>query len=77
VLRAQAVFGVTAVIMPGVTLGDGAVLGAIAAADVGAELAGATLHMGVPAIPTTKHAAGARALLPPICSSTAWLHYHC
>ena len=58
---AQAIFGVTAVIMPGTQLGDGCVLGAIAAADVGQELAGGTLHMGVPAVPTTKHQTGAAA----------------
>jgi carbonic anhydrase/acetyltransferase-like protein (isoleucine patch superfamily) len=54
------VFGVTAVIMPGTVLGDGAILGAIAAADVGQELNGGTLYMGVPATPTTKHETGVR-----------------
>ena len=56
----------TAVIMPGCVLGDGAVLGAIAAADVGQELAGGTLHMGVPAIATTKHQCGARPRRRPV-----------
>ena len=52
------IFGVTAVIMPGSILGSGAVVGAIAAADIGQELAGNTLFMGVPAMGTTKHDAG-------------------
>ncbi|CAL8464659.1 g4194 [Coccomyxa elongata] len=54
----QVVFGVTAVIMPGTILGDGAVLGAIAAADIGQELGSNALFMGVPAIPTSKHTTG-------------------
>lgn len=52
------IFGVTAVIMPGSILGSGAVVGAIAAADIGQELAANTLFMGVPAMGTTKHDAG-------------------
>ena len=54
----QVIFGVTAVIMPGSILGSGAVVGAIAASDIGQELAGNTLYMGVPAMGTTKHDAG-------------------
>ena len=60
---AQVVFGVTAVIMPGTVLGDGAVLGAIASADIGQELGGNTLYMGVPATATTKHETGLPFLL--------------
>lgn len=45
-------------IMPGTILGDGAVLGAIAAADIGQELGSNALFMGVPAIPTSKHTTG-------------------
>lgn len=56
---AQVVFGVTAVIMPGTVLGDGAVLGAIAAADIGQELGSNALFMGVPAISTSQHQTGA------------------
>ncbi len=55
---AQVVFGVTAVIMPGTILGDGAVLGAIAAADIGQELGSNALFMGVPAISTSQHQTG-------------------
>ncbi|KAK9904717.1 hypothetical protein WJX75_001194 [Coccomyxa subellipsoidea] len=54
----QVVFGVTAVIMPGTVLGDGAVLGAIAAADIGQELGSNALFMGVPAISTSQHQTG-------------------
>ena len=50
--------------MPGSILGSGAVVGAIAAADIGQELAGNTLFMGVPAMGTTKHDAGSTAQLP-------------
>lgn len=57
-IHTQVIFGVTAVIMPGSILGSGAVVGAIAAADIGQELAGNTLFMGVPAMATTKHDAG-------------------
>lgn len=54
----QVICGVMAVIMPGSTLGIGAVLGAIAAADIGQTLADRTLFMGAPAVATTKHDAG-------------------
>lgn len=60
---AQVVFGVTAVIMPGTVLGDGAVLGAIAAADIGQELGSNALFMGMPAISTSQHQTGAHQLL--------------
>ncbi len=53
----------TAVIMPGTILGDGAVLGAIAAADIGQELGSNALFMGVPAMSTSKHTTGGP--LPP------------
>ncbi len=48
----------TAVTMPGSILVSGAVVGAIAAADIGQELAGNTLFMGVPAMGTFKRNAG-------------------
>ena len=54
----QVICGVMAVIMPGSTLGNGAVLGAIAAADIGQTLADRTLFMGAPAAAITKHDAG-------------------
>ena len=54
----QVICGVMAVIMPGSTLGNGAILGAIAAADIGQTLADRTLFMGAPAAATTKHDAG-------------------
>ena len=54
----QVICGVMAVIMPGSTLGNGAVLGAIAAADIGQTLADRMLFMGAPAAATTKHDAG-------------------
>ena len=55
---AQAIFGTTAVIMPGSILGKGALVGAIAATDIGQELAGDTLYMGAPAMATNKHDSG-------------------
>ena len=55
----QAIFGTTAVIMPGSILGKGALVGAIAATDIGQELAGDTLYMGAPAMATNKHDSGA------------------
>ena len=54
----QAIFGTTAVIMPGSILGKGALVGAIAATDIGQELAGDTLYMGAPAMATNKHDSG-------------------
>lgn len=56
----QAIFGTTAVIMPGSILGKGALVGAIAATDIGQELAGDTLYMGAPAMAANKHDSGAK-----------------
>ena len=64
----QVICGVMAVIMPGSTLGNGAVLGAIAAADIGQTLADRTLFMGAPAAATTKHDAGGPR---PLCHAQA------
>ena len=44
--------------MPGSILGKGALVGAIAATDIGQELAGDTLYMGAPAMATNKHDSG-------------------
>ena len=75
----QVICGVMAVIMPGSTLGNGAVLGAIAAADIGQTLADSTLFMGAPAAATTKHDAGETR---PLCHSqpvmnSAWAAEGC
>ena len=55
---AQAMLGIQATMMPGSSLGAGAVLGAIALADAGQSLAGGMLHMGAPAIALSKQDAG-------------------
>ena len=54
----QAMLGIQATMMPGSSLGAGAVLGAIALADAGQSLAGGMLHMGAPAVALSKHDAG-------------------
>ena len=60
--------------MPGAKLGRGAVLGAIACADVGQTLAAETLHMGVPAHPLTKQVTGSIVKPNTACASTLfWL----
>ena len=57
-MTAQALLGVSSVVLPGTTIGKGSTLGALASPSLGATLQPGLVHMGHPAMPIMKAAPG-------------------